>query len=309
MDYKVSRWKEIKQELIKVLIKECVGLIPEPTLGTIFRVISRRFFRLLELQESWHLHHIWEHINNAELGIDESPLSNLEEDNRHRAGVFVISRDASFFKRAIFRRKTRHYLRELRKDREQVEASLTWLDRNGYQFDQRLNQWFGILQKDGRRKLFILSRHFLAGDRPITALDYHRPESIRVGRNVADVGQLVLDVVDPPVPFLRSGVRLLYKYLVMRPIEKAKSYEARLSAHLLYRIGQGETAWERELEILLSQRINPFMLDRQEEKIFLNTGRIILGCEQKSLLYLDFNIRFTKALPCIARFLKNHSKR
>ena len=178
------------------------------------------------------------------------------------------------------------------------------MDRNGYQFDQRLNQWFGILQKDGRRKLFILSRHFLAGDRPITALDYHRPESIRVGRNVADVGQLVLDVVDPPVPFLRSGVRLLYKYLVMRPIEKAKSYEARLSAHLLYRIGQGKLHGKESWRFCSASGSILSCLTDKRKKIFLNTGRIILGCEQKSLLYLDFNIRFTKALPCIARFLK-----
>ena len=146
--------------------------------------------------------------------------------------------------------------------------------------------------KQERKKLFILSRNFLSGSRPVTVIDYNEPESIRIGRNFADYGQQLLDIIDLPVPFVGSGLRLIYKYLVDRPIEKAKKYEARLTSHLLQRISRGELKWENELRILYGQRLNPFMLSRSEEIELIEHRKEHLGLSTRSFEKIGAGVQF-----------------
>lgn len=257
----------------EAMVSLLATIVPPPG-GSIIKVVGRRFIRLFDVQASNHRNAVWQLINDSKQGYG-SPLNVLTAEEIAAAGAYVAANDANMIRRIFMRETEKYWLRKLRIDEAQVVQSNKWLDSHGYSVTNDLDHWFGIYGKGSDKTLFVRSRSFLGGAKPVPAIDYQHPHQPRIGRNFADAVAMVLDAIVLPIPGASSGISMLFEQIVTRSIRLETSYEARLAEHLRMRMAAGED-WSRELGLLYAQRVNPFMLDMKEEAVLIAARKAAL---------------------------------
>jgi len=270
------------RKLAKTLINELFNQLAKavPYVGTFLEIVVERWFDLWEEQRENHRTAALEFVEAAERGAPDSPFASLTKDQRIRAAVFVTSHNSNIMSHMIKKRREKWWRAEMVKRDINRSENLDYLSKKGYTLNSMSHFFtFGERGKRGKaqKKIFSLGDQINMTHRPYTALDYKKPHYIRVKRNLIEAADLVLELVEMPIPGALTVIKMLYNFLVKRNVKKSKSEEARLVNNLNNWSHKNGTDWNWEIDIIHAQRLNPFELDRGEEQKFMLRSKALIG--------------------------------
>jgi hypothetical protein len=264
-------WVAIGWDLVQEAIGLLIGQITIPVLGPIIGTATSRFF--FYRQEVLRLHEemAFEALNSAEEGAARfSPFAALSSGDRVKLAKSLVLGQSSWITafQWVVRRPEREWRRELVKNREDSEASLTWLSER-FEAAELLSPRYAMVRGiEGEQRLTMLARprtfDFL---RPAVAVDYAHPDRTRRYRIGIEVACVVVDFASRFIPYVGGIVYEAYYALVEKPVRTSQRWEARLGVHLEERnaIG-GQEHWDYELQVIDRQRFNPFAIARSAER-------------------------------------------
>lgn len=263
--------------LIRLLAKELVShiasIIPNAVAASLIQYAIIRWIHLYEEQQTFHRFRALEYIISAERG-EISPFSILTPQEREKAGVYVLSHEASIFYQILKPRTEADYHKAL------MQESKMSIDNQGWAAEHLISLMLMSPNYAHATKISKLDNLLVLGDRlrfekrPFIALDYKFPEAIRIERTFLNSIGDALEAIILPEPAVTAMLAALYDIFVMDNVNKAMTWEARLVSYLHY---AGESNFKNELEILYGQRVNPFELDLAEEASFITRSRALLG--------------------------------
>lgn len=253
-------------------LKQLLGFIPVPIVADILDVAVGRWFNLMEQQEEAHHAYTLELLDQTMAGAQNSPLSSFDEDTLYTVGEYLVGQQASWFK-ILFKGKGGQYENYVEKRDATSEESMSWLSSHDYQVTA-LTDWFALGEKEGKKRLFLLSEQYQLSKHPLTGMNYTRPELEIVWRHLVEAGSVAIDLIPIPVPFASSALDMIYSYFLQDPIENAQEQEARFRAWISLQT-QGD--WSAESQHMLARRLNPFELSPEAEAELIARRRAKLG--------------------------------
>lgn len=253
-------------------LKQLIGFLPVPVVANILDVAVGKWFNLMEQQEEAHHAYTLELLDQSLAGVQNSPLSLLDEETLYRVGEYLVGQQASWFK-IIFNARGDQYDNYVEKRNDNSKESLDWLSSHDYQVTS-LTDWFALGEKDGKKRLFLLNEQYRLTKHPLTGMDYSRPEFEIVWRHLVEAGSLAIDLIPIPVAFASSALDMIYNYFLEDPIENAQEQEARFRAWTTL---QTEGDWSAESQHMLERRLNPFELNPEAEAELIARRRANLG--------------------------------
>jgi hypothetical protein len=265
--------------LLYLVIKEGLmnvsSAIPQPVVAAIVRYAVVRWFELYEEQISFHRFRAFEYVNAAERE-EPSPFAFMSPQERAKAGVYILSHESSIF-HTIFKKRDEAYfydsikteLMTVRKNTEWTTArnlTLTSISSLFYYGDDAKTPDMDYMLSMGGHPRFP--------KQPFIAVNYNKPQAERLKRNLLKSLYDILQAVPMPFPGMSALLSMIYDILIMDDIRDAMRWEARLVSTL----NMSKTKdYSKEIELIYSQRVNPFEFDHDEEKVFVQRSKAYLG--------------------------------
>lgn len=260
---------------IKSALSEVAGAIAHPAAAAAVKYAVHRWFELYEQELSFHRFKAFEHINAAER-MEPSPFAFLSDTERVKAGVYVLSHESSLFHVLFQARNEAYYYKSVKTELDNVRANTLWTNKKHI----NLNPITSLFYYGDNPTTNVTDYMLSMGARPrffqqaFIALNYNKPLSIRVKRNVVKGINDVLAAISLPYPDADKLMSVLYDVFIMDDVRDELRWEARLVSALHRTEGRDYT---KEIELLYGQRVNPFEFNLDEEKVFIQRSKKYLG--------------------------------
>lgn len=272
-------------------VKGLVGLVPIPGLSGIFSSIISRFFNLVEVI------HLTRHamalnlIVEAKEGNPNSPFYQVLREEELDDAIVYLKRTSTMISAMIgnlFSRKSKIAEKHMNSIRRKRDKLLAYLKKKGftvYPFKQSFYA-LGIKRNQAREittfKIFSLIKRKMFRRRPHAVVDFLNPKKEQAKRNIKEAILIGSNFISTPIPFLATIIRLLYKEIVIREVQKQQMYEAGFKGHLAHNrldlvrvlLNEGFSSSEAQhyvdlaLKTIEGRELNPLDLNHSEEEAY-----------------------------------------
>jgi len=268
-----TRRDAIIRLLAKELVSNIASLIPNPEAASLIQYAIVRFIHLYEEQQTFHRFRAFEYIAAAERG-DPSPFSALTPVERKKAGVYVLSHEASIFYQILKPRTEVDYYNSLAQENQLSIDNQHWADDNNIILALMSQNFAHATKVSELDNILVLGDQLRFEKRPFMAIDYEFPEAIRIERTLLNSIGDALSAIKLPIPGITAALTALYYIFVMDNVNKAMTWEARLASYFHF---TSDTSYAHELELLYGQRVNPFEFELYEQALFIPRSKALLG--------------------------------
>lgn len=273
--YKSSFGYSLLYIAIKYGLANVAQAIPQPVVAALVKYAVCRWFELYEEQLSFHRFKAFEFIDAAERA-EVSPFSFLNQEERARGGVYVLSHESSIFHTIFKPRNEAYFYALIRQELENIRLNSEWTKSKNINLSSISTLfYFGDDAKTSTRNHILdMGSRPRFGKKPFISINYAHPHRERIKRNFLKSTHDLLQAVNLPIPAVSSLMSILYDVFVMDDIRDAIRWDGRLAAILSTSKIKDFT---RELELIYAQRVNPFEFDLDEERIFVQRSKAHLG--------------------------------
>lgn len=275
---KMADFRRVKEGLERALtvlatekaLSVAIDQIPIPPVAALLNTAVDRFFYYRTQSIRTRQEMILEMLNS-----DSPSFSGFTEEEKRKIAAYQYYRFSTFKSslRWVFTDPESVWENEKQDELETAAESLQWLKKNGIR-TQVLNPRFAM---DEGRSIYLLSRYSPGKtEGPYVGLDSIRPNAIRARRMDMELLSTAVRYSLYFVPFGGFLLAWAYDWLVSNPEEMHRRWEWRLIAELEERSLAGEN-WDKELDALYAQTVNPFETGREASERLIQKRKIALG--------------------------------
>ncbi len=265
-DLKNSKWgfiEAMKFELLKKSIGKLTGLILNPIVKAFVDTAFDRVFHFVKLVNYSHNQMALEVINDVWEDTGLFPRNVLTEANIETFAESLEYTDSSLLNgwKWIWKDPLKEWTKSNQKYEETAADSNDWLNGHHQNFVM-LNPRFSVLPSKDLLLLALKKPDDKKG--PFAAHIDGKMSPHRGARIRTEIITTAVVFGTKFVPLVGGLLKDLFKRVVEKPVDKQRYWEARMTAHLEQREAVLAENWDKELESLDGQRVNPFFKKRAD---------------------------------------------